>query len=93
MASPLGYEHSVPMIRREAKVPGRREEALARADASAMSVSNTHCKPKCRPGKVSHHAVVPRPTCFYMQLDKDDLCMLVIPTEFRSYLKGRPYPN
>jgi hypothetical protein len=91
--SPLGYKHSVPMMRRETKVPGRREEALARADASARSVFNTRCKPKCRPGKVGHHDVVPRPTRFYIQLDKDDLYMLVMPTELRSYVKGRPYPQ
>jgi hypothetical protein len=91
--SPLGYEHFFPMIQRKAKETGRREEALAKAAASARSVSNTHYKPKCRPRKVGQHAVVPRPTRFYVQLDKDDLYMLVIPNEFRSYLKGRPIPK
>jgi hypothetical protein len=81
------------MIRRDAKVPVRREEALARAAASAKSVSNTRCKLKCRPRNSGHHAAVPHPARFYVQLDKDDLYMLVIPNEFRSYLKGCPYPQ
>jgi hypothetical protein len=58
-----------------------------------MLVSNTRCKPKCRHGKVGHHAVVPPPTRFYIQLDKDELYMLVILTKFRSYLNWRPYPQ
>jgi hypothetical protein len=62
--SPLGYAHSLPMIRMEAKVPGRIEEALARAAASARSVSNPHNKPKGRPRKVGHHAAVHRPRRF-----------------------------
>jgi hypothetical protein len=60
--SPLGYDHSLPMIRMEAKVPGRREEALARE--AARSVSNPHNKPKGCPRKVGHHAVVHRPRRF-----------------------------
>lgn len=90
--APVGYTHSLPMIRREPKVPGRREEALARATASARSAASC-VKPRGRPMKVGHHAAVPRPKRFYVQLDKDDLYMLVIPEEFRTYVKGRPYPQ
>jgi hypothetical protein len=81
------------MIRMEAKVPGRREEALARAAASAWSVSNPHNKPKGHSRKVGHYAAVHRPRRFCVQLDMDDLYMLVIPNEFRPYVKGRPYPQ
>ena len=85
-----GYQHSIPMSRRESKVPGRREEALARAAGSSRLLSG--CKPRSRPAKVGHHAAVPRPRHFYVWLDNDDLYMLVIPKEFRLYVKGRPYP-
>lgn len=82
------------MIRRESnKVPGRREEALARAACSSRPLSNKRCKRRSRPGKVGHHAAVPRPKHFYVRLDEDDLYMLVIPEEFRHYVKGRPYPQ
>ena len=91
--APVGYQHSLPMIRREEKVPRRREEALARAAASARSVSNSY-KPKGRPVKqVSHHAAVSHPRRFCVQLDNDDLYMLVILKEFRLYVKGHPYPH
>ena len=88
-----GYQHSIPMIRRETKVLGRREEALARAAGSSRLLSNNGCKPKSRPAKVGNHAAVPHPRNFYVRLDNDDLYMLVILKEFRLYMKGHPYPH
>jgi hypothetical protein len=64
--SPLGYDHSLPMIRMEAKVLGRREQALA----GAGSVSNPDNKPKGRPRKVGHHAAVRCPRRFCVELTR-----------------------
>ena len=68
-----------------------REEALARANV-ARKVANS-CKPKGCPWRVGHHVAGTRPKSFYVQLNNDDLFMLVIPKEFRAYVKGHPYPK
>jgi hypothetical protein len=66
-------------------LPDRREEVLARASAATFKL-------RVRPRTVGHHPNnPPRPKCFYVQLDKNDLYMLIIPKEFNAYVKGRPY--
>jgi hypothetical protein len=85
--APGGCEDALPIIPREKKLPDRREEALARASAAMFKL-------RVRPRTVGHHPNnMPRPKRFYVQLDKNDLYMLIIPKEFRAYVKGCPIPN
>ena len=64
---------------------------MSRASAARSVVG--YVKRRGRPAKVGHHAMVPRPKRFYVQLDNNYLSMLIIPKEFRTNLKGRPYPQ
>jgi hypothetical protein len=85
--APGGCEDALPIILREEKCPDRRKEALARASAATF-------KPRVRPRIVGHHPNnPPRPKRFYVQLDKNDLYMLIIPKEFKLTSKGAPIPS
>ena len=70
---------------------GKSVEALARASAPRSVASSA--QPRRCPRSVGHHATADRPRNFYIQLVQHDLYMLIIPTYFKPYLKGRPYPQ
>jgi hypothetical protein len=85
--APGGYEDALPIIPREAKLPDMREEALARASAATFKL-------RVCPRTVGHHPNnPPRPKRLYVQLEKNYLYMLIVPKEFRAYVKGRPTPS
>jgi hypothetical protein len=91
---PVGYEDSLqlPLSWNKPKMPGRRDVAIARAEANDMDLDGLY-SPSSHATKVGHRAYMQRPKRWRVQLEVDDLYMIVIPQEFMTYVSGRAYPQ
>jgi hypothetical protein len=89
---PVGYEDSLqcPPSWNKMNLPGRREVAITRAVANKKDLDDLY-RPPSHATKVDHRAYMQRPKRWCVQLELDDLYMLVIPEEFRTYVSGRAY--
>ena len=90
---PVGYEDclQLPPSWNKPNLPGRQDVAIARAKANRMDLDGLYSPPS-HATKVSHRANMQRPKRWCVQLEEDDLYMLLIPQEFRTYISGRAYP-
>ena len=66
--------------------------AIARAKANFMDLDSLYSLPG-HTTKVGYRANMRRPKRWCVQLEEDDLYMLLIPEEFRTYVSGRAYPQ
>ena len=66
----VGCEDFLPVTLKEEKVPGRREEALARLNDIHSTVAKSY-KRRGRPCRVGHHVVRNLPKSFSVQLNNN----------------------